>query len=370
MPLLLRYLVKELVVPLGLWLAFLFLLLFVMQFLRATEVLLGSAVTLTDLGLLLAYLAPHFLVMALPVAFLMAILLGMGRLGEDREIAAMRALGVGPWRLVSVPLALGVLLGGITLALAATLEPRGLGAVKGLVNEIIKKNVIGDVKPGVFYEDLSNLTVYAEHVDERRGIWGNVVVHDDRDREAPLLVIARQGRVNPAGVGEWLKLALADGRVHRAQRDTLQYSVVGFEAAEINVGVEGRIARKNRFRGAREEMTPQELLQAAREEEASGRDARPIRMAFWGLFGQALTPVAFALLGTPFALGGRRGGRARGLLITVLAYILYYVLVRAFDNLGVQGRIPIPAAVLLPSAILALAGAIAMARAGRVGAQA
>ncbi|MGZ3446133.1 MAG: LptF/LptG family permease, partial [Myxococcaceae bacterium] len=43
-----RYLLTELLVPLLLWVAFLFLLLFVMQFLRGTEVLLGSAVTPWD----------------------------------------------------------------------------------------------------------------------------------------------------------------------------------------------------------------------------------------------------------------------------------------------------------------------------------
>ena len=77
MKLLARYLLKELVVPLVVWVAFLFLLLFVMQFLRGTEVLLGSAVTLGDIGRLILYLAPHFLVMALPLGF------GISALGPE-----------------------------------------------------------------------------------------------------------------------------------------------------------------------------------------------------------------------------------------------------------------------------------------------
>ena len=44
-----RYLLRELLVPLGVWVAFMFLLLFVMQFLRGTDVLLGSSVTAWDL---------------------------------------------------------------------------------------------------------------------------------------------------------------------------------------------------------------------------------------------------------------------------------------------------------------------------------
>lgn len=172
MRVLLRYVLSELVVPLLVWLAFLFLLLFVMQFLRATEVFLGSAVTAGDLGRLLLYLGPHFVVMALPVAFLLAILLGMGRLGEDSEIVAMNSLGVGPLQILAIPVTLGVALGAVMLLMTSTFEPRGMSAVKGLLNEIIKKNVAGDVKPGVFYEDLSRFTVYVQDVDEHAGCGG------------------------------------------------------------------------------------------------------------------------------------------------------------------------------------------------------
>ena len=89
LPLLVRYVLTELLVPLLLWVVFLFLLLFVMQFLRGTEVLLGSAVTPWDFLRLVVHLSPHLLVMSLPVGFLLAILLGLGRLGDDRELLAL-----------------------------------------------------------------------------------------------------------------------------------------------------------------------------------------------------------------------------------------------------------------------------------------
>lgn len=365
-----RYLLKELLIPLGLWLAFLFLLLFVMQFLRATEIMLGSAVKATDIAKLMLYLSPHFLVMAIPIAFLLAILLGIGRLGDDREIAALGALGVGPLQIARVPLLIGFALGLVTLGLTHAAEPRGITAVKGLINEIIKKNIVGDVKPGIFYEDLTNLTVYAEGVDTKSGQWRNVLIHDDREPSSPLLVVAREGRVNPAGLGEWLKIALADGRVHRANRSASDYTIVGFERAEINVGVEGRIVRKNRFRSPREEMTATELWDAAQEERAAGGDPKQFLLAFYGRFGQAMTPLAFALLGTPLALSGRRGGRSRGLLITVLSYVGYYVLVRAFESMAEKGQLPIALAVLLPSLLVGGVGLVLLRRAAREGVRA
>jgi lipopolysaccharide export system permease protein len=369
---LLRYVLGELFVPLVLWLAFLFLLLFAMQFLRATEILLGSAVTAGDLGRMNLYLAPHFVVMALPVAFLLAILLGLGRLGEDSEIVAMHSLGIGPLQILAVPLTVGVALGGVMLLMNSNFEPRGMAAVKGLVNEIIKKNVAGDVKPGVFYDDLSQLTVYVERVDEAAGRWENVLLHDDRDPQTPLLVVSQEGRVNPAGQGEAMKLLLTSGDVHRAVRSSRDYTVLSFETAELNVGMEDKIGRKNRFRSPKEEMTPSELRAAAEVAEAEGRSGRPFLMAWWGRLAQGLTPIAFALLGTPLALGsgsGRRGaGRARGFLLTILGYVGYYVVTRLFENLGTEGRVPFEVAAFLPPLLIAGLGTAAMVRLVRGGA--
>src|SRR3954465_7452899 len=102
----------------------------VLQFLRSTDVLLGSSVTLFDLARVMTYIAPHFLVMAMPIGFLLAIVLGFGRLAEDREIVAFSALGVTPLRLVAVPMLLALLLGGLNLLLVSTAEPWGLSEVK------------------------------------------------------------------------------------------------------------------------------------------------------------------------------------------------------------------------------------------------
>ncbi|WNG16079.1 LptF/LptG family permease [Cystobacter fuscus] len=368
MNLLSRYLLKELVIPLVVWVAFLFLLLFVMQFLRGTDVLLGSAVTLGDMGWLLVYLSPHFLVMALPIAFLLAILLGLGRLSEDREITALQALGIGPVRLIAGPLFIGAVLSGLMLLITCTAEPWGLTSVKEFVAEIIKKNVVGDVKPGVFYEDLSNLTLYAEQVEEGgEHQWTHVLVHDDREPSAPLLMLARQGQVNTSTAGQVLTLVLGDGEAHRANRGEASYSVITFEKAEIAVGVEGRMGRRNRFRSPKEELTPVELLEAAEEAERTGGDPRPFRMALHTRLGNALAPLSFALLGTPLAIGRRQGGRAWGFLLTLAGYVLFYLLTRVFEQMGQQGRLPMLLAGQLTNLVFCAVGAVALYRVNRSG---
>jgi lipopolysaccharide export system permease protein len=359
---LVRYLLKELVVPLAAWVLFLFLLLFVMQFLKGTEVLLGSAVTARDLGSLTLFLAPHFIVVALPIAFLLSILLGLGRLNEDRELVAMGALGVTPWRIIAVPVGLGGVLGVVMLVLAFTAEPWGLASVKSLVNEVIKKNVVGDVKGGQFYDDLSNLTLYTEKVSQSQLSWTHVLLHDDRDPSAPLLVLAKEGRVVPTGVGDAVRLRLMEGDVHRAQRSLSDYSVIAFERADIVVGLEESIWRKNTFRSPKEELTPRELLLAAREAKAHGDDPLPFLMAFHLRIAQLFTPAAFALLGTPLAFSGKSSGKARGYFLTLLGYVAFYVLSRMFENMGAKGQLPLVLAAHLPNVVFASVGLYSVRR--------
>ena len=358
-PLLVRAVLRELGGPLGVWVAFLFLLLFVMQFLRGTDVLLGSAVTVGDYARLAVNLAPHFLVMALPVGLLLAVLLGLGRMAEDRELLALGALGSPPWEVARVALGLAVALGLVVVVLGASVEPWGLKQVKRVVAQVIKRNVLGDVKPGVFYEDLTDLTLYARGVDARRAVWTQVLVHDERDPRAPLLVLAREGRVSPEGAGGALTVALRDGQVHRAERSGGDYAVLTFERGELAVGVEDSLLRKNRLSSPIEELTPAELLAAAGEARARGKSPAPFLTAFHVRLASGLTPLAFALLGVPLAMRLRRA-RGRAYLLTLTFYVLFYVVERSFENWGSTGRLPAFLAAQAPNLLFGGAGLWAM----------
>ncbi len=367
MKLLLRYLLRELLVPLVVWVAFLFLLLLVMYFLRAPDVLLGSAVTAEDLGKFTLYLAPKFLQHALPVALLLAILLGIGRLSEDSELTAMQAMGVGPLRILAAPIAIGLVLGGAMLFLGFRAAPWGLRMGKTAINEVIKKNLVGDVKPGVFYEDLTDLTMYVQKVRESDGQWTNVLVHDARDQANPLLVLAREGEVNAEGTAEGFRLTLTDGDVHRANRSTSEYTTIDFERGELVVGLSDSFFRKNKFRSPKEELSSRELLQAAGQAREGGEAPEPFLMAYQWRWGQALMPVAFAVMGTPLAMSRRGSGRARGYLLTIGGYILYYVLARTCVSLGEHGRLPTLLAGQLPNVVFAALGVWALVRVSRAG---
>jgi lipopolysaccharide export system permease protein len=91
-------------------------LLVILQLLQLNEVVFGSAITLEDLARVTAALAPHFLVVAVPLAFMLGVQLGLGRLAGDQELLALSAAGTSPLRLYRVPVAI------VNLRMAASLR--------------------------------------------------------------------------------------------------------------------------------------------------------------------------------------------------------------------------------------------------------
>src|SRR5260370_42097840 len=112
MPLLDRLLLREIFFPLGVGLLATLQLLLILQLLQLNQVVFGSAVTLADLGRVTAALAPHFMVVAVPLAYMLGVQLGLGRLAGDPELLALSGAGTPPLPFQRAPLSVGARVGG------------------------------------------------------------------------------------------------------------------------------------------------------------------------------------------------------------------------------------------------------------------
>jgi lipopolysaccharide export system permease protein len=364
-----RYLAREILLPFAAGLVFLTQILLATNILAQAGVLFGSGVSILDVARVSLDLVPHFLGYVLPVSFLLGAVVGVGRLADDREIVALGAAGVSPVRLVRVPLLLGVLASAAALLLALLVEPRALRDARLLVNDLIRRNVTNDVKGGVFYEELPGLTLYAESVKEGR--WSRVLISDRSDPQAPLLALAQEGRLEPAGAGSDLRLVLGDGEVHREELRSDEYVVAAYRRATITLGVAQTLREQNRIGGALFELAPGEIARRAREAGAAGNREAMLR---WDTFlhrrvAAPLSILAFALLAVPVA-ATRRGGRAFGYAATLLSVVGYYALMRFGEGLSQKGSLPPWLGPHLGNLFFALAGLVLTALLGRRGPEA
>jgi lipopolysaccharide export system permease protein len=356
-----RYLAKEILLPFSAGLLFLTQLLLATQVLNQADVLFGSGVSLVDVGLVLLALIPNVLGYLLPVCFLLGCVIGIGRLSEDREIVAMGAAGLSTARLVRVPVALGVVVAAFATWFSTHVEPAGYGLARMRLQEVVKRNVANDVQAGTFYDQIPGYTLYAQHV-RGGGRWENVLISDRSNPRAPVLALARSGRLEPVGAGQEMQLVLDGGELHREQAGSDEYAAAEFRHAEVVVGLGTALSDKNAFSRSTREMSMAALEQRVALERAKGtREGDETARKFEGYkqrrYAQPMAILAFALLAVPLG-AARKVGRTFALAATVGAMIAQYILMKSGETLAQNGTLPAWLALQLPTVVLSALGVV------------
>jgi lipopolysaccharide export system permease protein len=337
-----RYVAKEILLPFAAGLLFLTQLLLATQVLNQADVLFGSGVAFADIAWIVAALVPNVLGYVLPISFLLGAVIGIGRLSEDREIVAMGAAGLSTARLVRVPLVIGIGVTVVAVWFSTNVEPAGFAFARMRLGEVVKRNVAHDVQPGTFYDQIPGYTLYAEKV--HGGHWENVLISDRSNPRAPVLALAKGGRLEPVGAGQEMRLVLDAGELHREQAGSDEYAAADFRHAEVVVGLGTTFSDKNAFSRSTREMTMEAFDRRVAEERARGtKEGELEALRFEGYkqrrYGQPFAIIPFALLAVPLG-ASRKVGRAFAMAATVGAVIAQYVLMRYGEVLAQKGALP------------------------------
>jgi len=334
-----RYVLWEVLFPFGAALLFFLLLLFAMAFLRSSNLLLGSAIQLGDLAEIGFFILPQFFIQAIPIAFLLALLLGMGRMNEDREIRAMQALGLSPmraaWGIVVLGLVLSLLLTG-ALTHALPWSTRNLWHV---TSELLKRNLRGDVKSGVFYDQIARYVLFVDEVEEQH--WKRIWLYDTQQENALGLLNAKEGRLELPEGEEAIWLHLNEGEIHDIHNNSVEaaYPWARFGEGKLRLELGKRYFQRNSLGRAMDEYTLGDLQRLLKEAEGRGeaKEALRFHVAWHWRLAQGLAPLLFSILGVAIALRYLKGSKAIGGLITLVAYVAYYILARVGVSMAEEG---------------------------------
>lgn len=190
MPVLLRYCLLSLIPP--------FILatgctLLIMNFLYFTLLLLDYLFKyhagMWNCFRLFVYYQPSTLVLAIPIGFLIALLMVYGRLGADREFLALQASGFSAgsllWPLVGFSLLFSLLL----VVFMDIVIPWGNTSFIKLESKIIKEHSTIVIKERVFIDDFSGFILYVDQKEEATGRLKNVTVNMLDEKGNPYRVV-------------------------------------------------------------------------------------------------------------------------------------------------------------------------------------
>src|ERR1041384_885906 len=113
------------------------------------ELIVRQAATTSEIGAISVAILPNVLTFTIPMAVLVGILTGFGRISSDSEAIAFRATGISMVRLLVPVLALGLLAFVLNLLMTVWIAPQTAARLRDLKYEYGAKQVSLDVKPRV-----------------------------------------------------------------------------------------------------------------------------------------------------------------------------------------------------------------------------
>ena len=351
-----RYIVREIFRHALLGLVVFTFVFFVPQLVRLMELLVRHAGSGGQLVKLFACLFPGVLTFTVPMAILVGVLLGLGRMSADSEIIALTALGIGRRRIL-LPVAVLALTGVlITAAMTLWAGPLALRTFRSIEADLIANQVSFQVQPRVFDERFPNTVLYVNDVSASGTKWNGVFLAETRDGDNSQLTLAENAIVIAEPQQGKLELHLQGGATHEFNRqDPNHYSVTQFGQSDLPIEVTGLLPSKQRSLSNQERS----LTQLWADQTASWREARVElhrRIAF------PFACLFFALVAVPLGSQPRRGGRAAGTLLAVLLIASYYLLFVFGASLARHGTVPVAAGIWIANLALGVLGLILLPR--------
>ncbi|MBN1938797.1 MAG: LptF/LptG family permease [Candidatus Aminicenantes bacterium] len=365
-----RYLLREILPPFGLGLLVYSFVLMANQILQYPELFISQGVSFTDSTKLLVYIIPSILGFTVPMAVIMGILAGLGRMSSDSESVALKTLGVSHARMIGPLLLFAVFGWAVTSVLTLYVIPRfNYLFLQTTVTAVLDKAQIR-ITPQEFNQTIPGRAVYLQDTDPN-GDWKRVFVGFTAGRYESRVVLAERGRLNYYPIDKRATVELFDVVQHYAVGDEPQrYEWLASPHITQEPDFRGMINVFNSEKRAREKNIDELLtdLAAARSERAgleikkedvrrrglpennpeamqNGTDillldyeVRTLQVEVHKRFALPFVCLIFVFMGLPLGLSTKKGGRTSGFTISLVIILAYYIFLTFGEQLAMQGR--------------------------------
>jgi LPS export ABC transporter permease LptF len=354
-----RYLVREIALPLVLGLTILTFILELPPLLLLGEEFIARGVEWTIVARLLLTLLPQALCLTIPMAVLLGILMGLGRLSADREFVAMQACGVSLLRLARPVLLVAAVGTAATAYETFYALPDANQTYREIVYVVMATRIESTVKPRVFFQEFPNKVLYVRELPLEGG-WRDVFLADTSRPTETTVYFAREGRIRLDRDKKIVQLELLDGTAHTTHSDKPdEYEEQAFQSSYITLDPD-TVFKRPPSRGARE-MTSAELHAEIAGAAARNDPAYEARFMLQQKFTLPLACPILALIGLALAATNRKDGKLASFAIGMGVIFLYYVLLWGARAAAMGGRFSPDWAPWTPNLVMGLAGGIMMA---------
>jgi lipopolysaccharide export system permease protein len=322
--------------------------------LKLIELVVTRGVPLLQIAKLFSLILPTFLEMTVPMAFLLAILLGLGRMSNDQELLAMKASGVSPTQILWPVSAIALVIALATLALTLFVRPAANFALKKELYNVAKSRIGTALKEKVFNDDFPGILIYVEEIIPPGNTAQGVLIVDNRDKAREDIILGKVARITTDEETNSLGLRLFDGSIYEREKNRPGFSQTRFNIYDFKLDLDELVGPVRQRESGPKEMPLFDLLNSISAKQNRGANAIAERMELHQRISFGFVPLIFCLLGVSLTLLPRasRANRSWGFMLCILWLMAYYALLSLGKALGDKNLLhPIPA-LWLPNVIV------------------
>lgn len=341
-----RYLIREIVGIFALALTIFTLVLLMGRMVKLMEMVVANGVPLPEVIRLIVLLLPSFLVLTIPMAFLLAVLLAFGRLSSDNEITVLKASGLSLNALLPPVMLCSIMAMGLTLAISVFGVPWGSLEFKKFSVEVAKKYAASAIRERIFRDDIPGVVIYVDSYDEEKSAMKRVMIQDDRDPGRPLTIFARDGVITPHGSQGALRILLRNGSIH-VKGSSGEYRQIGFGEYQLMMdsGKTVPIVRTEL------DMHVGELYRMSKDPAVAAPIRAKTAIELQSRFAFPFAVLVFGILGIPLGIHNKRSGKTSGFATSIAVLLIYYIVLSFLRTLAEKGSLAPEIALWLPNVL-------------------
>ena len=323
-----------------------------------SELLLDRGINFVEFIKLIGYVSPAFLVVSIPMAVLLATLITFSHLSADNEIIAMRACGIGFYRIL-LPVALfSLLTWGMASYIALELQHVGNYKFITTITEAISKKIGVTLGERLFFDRFPNAIIYVNEREAGSDSLKGLFIYDRQNPEKPRFITAGVGKLGTVEREAILKLQ--NGSIYSG--DGSSFRVIRYDEYELtlNTGLTG-----SNYAYQPREMSNAELRERIRKRAALNKPAANEQVEIHKRYALPFACVVFAMLGAPLGIRAHRSGKWGGLGIGVMMIIVNYFLLMLGESVGRDGTVNPALAVWFPNFLMGALALILIIRVSR-----
>ncbi len=347
-----RYLLRELGGSLLVCLGTVLVALLLERLLRLFDILAQNSHALPAVAKLIACLVPHYLGLALPTAFFVALFLVIAKLSDDNELDAYLAGGLSITRLTRPFLAAALLMSLLSIGLFGYLQPYARYTYRAVLHAALNAGWDARLQAATFVSPGRGYTLLADGVDGSGRNLQRVFVHRLVAGEDQVST-GETGTLLPSADGSELTLSLARGD-HLRREDNGEWLFAQFDRLSTSTEfASGGALFSGRGRNERE-LTLDELLRGGvTDDDVAAPSASKMAGELQGRLARIVSLLLLPLLAVPMAMSAKRGERSGSLIVAATMLLLFNQTLQLGESLAESGAVPALVGVWTPTLFFA-----------------